>query len=54
MPVEALEFGEEMGFGEVFIQYADGIVLVQSGKQVVPCSFDSFQMPGRDVASGSY
>ena len=31
VPVEALEFGEEMCFGEIFIQYAYGIVFVEGG-----------------------
>ena len=53
MPVEAFEFGEEMSFGEVFVEYAYGIVFVQGCKEVVARSLYGFEMPGSDVAGGA-
>ncbi len=54
MPVEALEFGEEMGFGEVFVKHSYGIVFIEGCKQVVACFFDSLQVFRGDVAGCSY
>ena len=53
MPVEALEFGEEMSFGEVFVEDTDGIVFVQGCKEVIAGGFYGLQVPGSDVAGGA-
>jgi hypothetical protein len=53
MAVEALELGEEAGFGEIAVDDADGIAGVHRRDQAVPGRLDGIHMPGCDIAGGA-
>ena len=53
MPVEALELGEKIGFGEKAIEDPHRIGAVESGDQNIAGIVDRLQMAGRNVAGGA-
>ena len=50
MPVEAFELGKEIRIGEVFIEYANGVMCIQGGKELVARGFNGFQVKGSNIA----
>ena len=49
--VESLELGEEFGFIKERVEYADGIVGIDSGNKNVSGFLNGFQVPWRNVPS---
>ena len=49
--VKTFDLGKEFHIERVLIQYADGILGVNSGKQLVACISNGAQMAGRNIAA---